>query len=67
MTDEQDALMVECGDAEGLAGALSRIRDDSDLRMRLVAGGKHTLEHRFSEEAITQAYLRLFATGSSAP
>ena len=67
MTDEQDALMVECGDADELAAALGRLRGDPGLRQRLVDGGRHTLEHRFSEEAIAQAYLRLFATGSSAP
>ncbi|MGK6312388.1 glycosyltransferase [Neorhizobium sp. DT-125] len=67
MTDEEDALMFDRGDADGLAAALSRIRDDAGLRQRLVEGGRRKLEQRFSEEAITQTYLRLFRTGSSAP
>lgn len=66
MSDEKDALMVDCGDADQLAAALGRLRDDAGLRARLVEGGRHTLEHRFSEEAISQSYLKLFATGSSA-
>jgi len=67
MTDERDALMVDCGDDAGLATALSRLRDDTALRRRLIEGGHETLANRFSEEAITSAYLRLFETGSSAP
>jgi glycosyltransferase involved in cell wall biosynthesis len=67
MTDGQDALMVDCGDAEGLTAALRRVREDADLRQRLVQGGHDTLANRFSEEAISSAYLRLFETGSSAP
>lgn len=66
MTDGTDALMVDCGDDAGLAAALKRIRDDGALRQQLVQGGRHTLEHRFSEEVISRAYLRLFETGSSA-
>jgi hypothetical protein len=50
-----------------LAAALTRLRTDADLCNRLVEGGTRTLAERFSEEAISQSYLRLFATGSSAP
>lgn len=67
MTDEQDALMVDCGDPDQLAAALTRLRGDENLRNRLIDGGRKTLEERFSEEAISQSYLRLFANGSSAP
>jgi glycosyltransferase involved in cell wall biosynthesis len=66
MTDGKDALMVECGDADGLAAALCRIRDEPGLAERLIEGGRKTLAERFSEEAIVQSYLRLFSTGSSA-
>ncbi len=66
MTDGQDALMVDCGDPEGLAAALCRVRDEVGLAERLVQGGRDTLNGRFSEEAIAQSYLRLFNTGSSA-
>ncbi len=66
MTNERDALMVDCGDDVGLAAALARLRDDAALRSLLIEGGHEKLASRFSEEAITSAYLRLFATGSSA-
>jgi glycosyltransferase involved in cell wall biosynthesis len=67
MTDEKDALMVDCGDAEGLAAALARLRNDPDLRARLVEGGRRTLDERFSEEVIARTYMRLFETGSTTP
>jgi glycosyltransferase involved in cell wall biosynthesis len=66
MTDGEDALMVDCGDADQLAAALVRVRDDAALREKLVEGGTRTLETRFSEEVITRTYLRLFETGSAA-
>lgn len=65
MTNESDALMVDCGDDEGLASAIRRLRDDPQLREKLSAGGRETLRTRFSEEAITNAYLELFAKGSA--
>jgi glycosyltransferase involved in cell wall biosynthesis len=66
MTDGKDALMVDCGNADQLTAALARLRAEPDLRAQLVEGGARTLSERFSEEAISQSYLRLFATGSSA-
>ncbi len=65
MTHERDALMVDCGADEGLANAIRRLRDDPGLRERLSAGGRETLRTRFSEEAITDAYLELFAKGAA--
>ncbi|OLP59361.1 glycosyl transferase [Xaviernesmea oryzae] len=61
MTHEEDALMVEVGDVDGLAAAITRLRDDEGLRTRLVDGGRRTIETRFSEDAIASAYLQLFA------
>ncbi|APG84590.1 glycosyltransferase [Sinorhizobium americanum] len=65
MTHERDALMVDCGDDEGLANAIRRLRDDPELRERLSEGGRETLQTRFSEKAITDAYLELFARGAA--
>jgi glycosyltransferase involved in cell wall biosynthesis len=65
MTHERDALMVDCGDDEGLANAIRRLRDDPELRERLSEGGRETLSTRFSEKAITDAYLDLFAKGAA--
>ena len=67
MTDGKDALMVDCGDVEGLARAIARLRDEPGLRTALIEGGQDTLRNRFSEDAITQAYIRLFETGKSQP
>lgn len=64
MTDGQDALMVDCADAEGLAIAIERLRDDPALRTRLCEGGRDTLAKRFSEQVISETYLELFARGS---
>lgn len=66
MTDETDALMYDPGDHDGLATAIRRLMDDPALRQRLVDGGHRTLQERFSEKAITDAYIRLFETGSTA-
>jgi glycosyltransferase involved in cell wall biosynthesis len=60
MTDEVDALMVDCGDEEGLRVAISRLRDDPDLRAKLVEGGHATTRSRFSKQAITASYIHLF-------
>jgi glycosyltransferase involved in cell wall biosynthesis len=65
MTHDKDALMVNCGDAEALAAALQRLQGNAPLRASLVAGGRQTLNDRFSEEVITRQYLQLFETGSS--
>jgi glycosyltransferase involved in cell wall biosynthesis len=65
MTHERDALMVDCGDDEGLANAIRRLRDDAALRERLSAGGRETLRTRFSEKAITDAYLDLFSRSTA--
>lgn len=66
MTHGKDALMVDCGDPEGLAGALHSLRLDRALRESLIEGGRQTLANRFSEEAISRQYLQLFETGSAA-
>jgi glycosyltransferase involved in cell wall biosynthesis len=63
MTHESDALMVDRGYDVGLAEAIRRLRDDPALRERLSAGGRETLRTRFSEKAITDAYLDLFDRG----
>jgi glycosyltransferase involved in cell wall biosynthesis len=65
MTHGKDALMVGCGDYEGLAAALWSLRTNPALRASLVEGGRQTLVDRFSEEAISRQYLRLFETGSA--
>jgi glycosyltransferase involved in cell wall biosynthesis len=65
MTDEVDALMVDCGDEKGLVAAITRLRDEPQLRAKLVAGGHATTHARFSKEAITASYMRLFEEATS--
>ncbi len=60
MTNEVDALMVDCADEVGLTNALTRLRDDYELREKLVKGGHATTRSRFSKEAITASYMKLF-------
>ena len=42
ITDGVDGLLVPCGDADALASALTRLRDDADLRSRLATAGHHS-------------------------
>jgi glycosyltransferase involved in cell wall biosynthesis len=65
MTDEADGLLTDIGDVDGLAHALTRLRDDRQLAARLVDGGRATLDARFSEKAVVDAYLDLFASAQS--
>jgi glycosyltransferase involved in cell wall biosynthesis len=62
MTEGKDGLLVDAGDADGFAAALLKLQNSRDLRQALVAGATRTLDTRFSQQAITDQYLRLFAT-----
>jgi glycosyltransferase involved in cell wall biosynthesis len=53
---EVNGLMVEPGDVEGLARALARLLDDPELRQRLGAAARQTVETQF---ALGQALSRL--------
>jgi glycosyltransferase involved in cell wall biosynthesis len=44
---EQDGLLVPCGDVAGLAAALIRLIDDSDLRRRLGSSGQERTRREF--------------------
>jgi glycosyltransferase involved in cell wall biosynthesis len=48
VTAEEDGLLVEAGDREGLTQALARLLRDPDLRGRLSQGGRATVESRYS-------------------
>ncbi|MAG32829.1 MAG: hypothetical protein CL908_18280 [Deltaproteobacteria bacterium] len=48
VTDGENGLLFEPGDAAGLVDALQRIANDPDLATRLVVNGRHVLETRFS-------------------
>ncbi len=65
MTDGEDGLLVDIGDSAGFAAALQKLQQSPALREQLVRGGTRTLNSRFSQRAITDAYLRLFETGKT--
>ena len=50
LRDGENCLLVAPGDPAGLRGAAERLRDDPELRARLVAGGRETAA-RFTEAA----------------
>lgn len=62
MSDGENGLMVDIGDADGFAHAIGRIVDDPAFGARLAERGHETLVGQFSKEAITDAYLKLFAS-----
>lgn len=61
--DGENGLLADVGDSAGLADALMRLRDDAQLRRRLADRAASDLAARFSERAVVDAYLRLFAPG----
>ncbi len=62
MRDGENGLMVDIGDADGFARAIELIANDRALGAALAERGHETLVSQFSKEAITDAYLRLFAS-----
>lgn len=66
MRDEENGLLVDIDDVEGLSKAMQRLIDDPDLRARIISGGRRALDERFSEASICDAYLNLFETGNQA-
>ncbi len=62
MRDGENGLMVDIGDADGFAQAIDRIANDTSLGERLAVRGHETLMNQFSKQAITDAYLKLFAS-----
>jgi len=52
LTDGQDALLVEPGEAEALATAVTRLAEDADLARAIGAGGRSTYERRASEAVL---------------
>lgn len=61
MKNERDGLLTAIDDVEAIAASFTRIRNDPALAKSLVEGGRATLENKFSREAITQEYIKLFS------
>ncbi|PYO96184.1 MAG: hypothetical protein DMD60_11315 [Gemmatimonadetes bacterium] len=58
--DGVSGLLVPPGDADALAAALQRLRDDPALARRLGEAGRHRLHAQFSWPAIVQRWLDLY-------
>jgi len=67
---EQSALLVPPGDAEALAGAISKLAANPDLRERLATGGRRAYEQHLSQsvlqQRLDQAFRRLVRGANSA-
>ena len=48
------------------ARALQRLRNDPQLMRKITDGGRATLDAQFLKQSITDAYLKLFASGPNA-
>jgi glycosyltransferase involved in cell wall biosynthesis len=59
-SDGADALLVGIDDVPGMAGAIGRLRDDPALAARLVAGGRETLNARFTKPQVLAQYQAIF-------
>lgn len=60
--DGDDGLKVPVDDALALAGAVNAVLGDTGLATRLKANGLERVRAEFSEAAVVQQYLDLFAT-----
>jgi glycosyltransferase involved in cell wall biosynthesis len=65
MQDERDGLLFDIEDAKQLRAALKRLRENAQLKQKITEGGRATLERMFTKQAVTDAYLKLFASGKS--
>lgn len=61
MRDGENGLLVDIGDAAGFTEGFERIINQPELSQKLVAGGEQSLLNQFSEDAVADAYLKLFA------
>lgn len=60
MRDGENGLLVDIGDAKGLASGIARLIADPDLAAKIAENGNRTLAVGFSEEAVANAYIALF-------
>ncbi len=58
--DGKDALLVDIDDNVAMAAALTKVRDDAELRDSLIQAGHAKIETKFSKEVIVDQYIDLF-------
>lgn len=65
--DGVNGVLVPLGDAEGLAEALKRLAEDPDLRARLGAAARNTVEQRYAARHIGAQLVDLIETIKETP
>jgi len=65
-SDDITALMIRPQDADALAAAVLRLRDDAGLRQRLGRAGAAAARERFSSEKMLDAMERIFTAAMTA-
>lgn len=60
ITDGANGLLVPEGDVQALAEGICRLIEDKNLRQRLGAAARTTVEERFTEDAIMRQWDTLF-------
>ncbi len=60
MRDGIDGLMADIDDDAQIAAALTRLRDDPALARQMAANARARLDDFLSEDAICDAYMRVF-------
>lgn len=63
ITDGVDGLLCPPGDVEAFAAALTRLREDSDLRTRIAAAG-HERAKEFSPRAVVPRVMEIYRAAS---
>ena len=58
--DGKNALLVDIGDDVAMAAALTKVRDDAELRDSLIQAGHAKIATKFSKRVIVDQYIDLF-------
>ncbi len=61
MRDGENGLLVDIDDVNGFADAINQIAIDNSLANKLAESGRETLISRFSENAVVDSYIDIFA------
>jgi glycosyltransferase involved in cell wall biosynthesis len=61
IADGETGLLVEPGDADELAAALTRLTQDADLRARIGAAARTRAEQAFDLEPFRRAHVELYS------
>jgi lipopolysaccharide/colanic/teichoic acid biosynthesis glycosyltransferase len=60
VVDGETGLLVPVGDSGALAGAIAKLLDDPQLRLRMGRGGRERMERDFRPEVIRDAQVQLY-------